>query len=330
MSTIEQIGKVIPLQVTYRAHRPGDAARLAELTTVAMPRDAVSEDWFTHTVLLDPNFDPDGLIVAVDEATGQAQGFVYAVRAGRGIGPDPDGGWITIGCVRPDARRQGIGTELVRRAGAFLAGKGAHWVNYAAYPLAYFVPGLDTAAYPDAARLFERAGFRRLYTAAAMSLDLADYATPSDVLDLRAARVADGYAFAAARPDDLPEVISFAAQRLAPDWGEAVRDSVLQHGRIDRVLLARHPEGPVVGFSTYGAYRGLRERFGPYGVDETSRGTGLGKVLLHETLTRMRAEGAQSAWFLWTGEDSPAGHLYLRSGFRITRRFDVLRADLDH
>jgi GNAT superfamily N-acetyltransferase len=108
-----------------------------------------------------------------------------------------------------------------------------------------------------------------------------------------------------------------------------VRDSVLQHGRIDRVLVARHPDGHMVGFSTYGAYRGLRERFGPYGVDESSRGTGLGKVLLHDTLTRMRAEGAQSAWFLWTGENSPAGHLYLRSGFHITRRFDVLRSDLD-
>lgn len=295
-----------------------------------MPRDAISADWFTHTVLLDPNFDPDGLVVAVDSDSDDIVGFLYAVRAGRGIGPDPDGGWITIGCVHPDARRQGIGSEMLRRAKSFLAAKGAAWVNYAAYPLAYFVPGLDVEAYPEAAKLFERHGFTRQYTAAAMSIDLAEYAMPDDVRALRAARTAEGYRFGPASADDLPETLGFAAQRLAPDWGEAVRDSVLQHGRIDRVLVARHPEGQVVGFATYGAYRGLRERFGPYGVDESSRGTGLGKVLLHDTLTRMRAEGAQSAWFLWTGENSPAGQLYLRSGFRITRRFDVLRSDLDH
>lgn len=319
----------ITLLITYRGHSAGDAVRLADLTAVAMPRDAVSADWFTHTVLLDPNFDPDGLIVAADADTGDALGFVYAVRAGRGIGPDPDGGWITIGCVHPHARRQGIGTELLRRAKSFLAAKGAAWVNYAAYPLAYFVPGLDADAYPDAARLFEKNGFGRLYTAAAMSIDLAEYAMPGDVRALRATRLAEGYSFGTATQDDLPETLTFASQRLAPDWGEAVRDSVLQHGRIDRVLVARHPDGHMVGFSTYGAYRGLRERFGPYGVDESCRGTGLGKVLLHDTLTRMRAEGAQSAWFLWTGENSPAGHLYLRSGFHITRRFDVLRSDLD-
>lgn len=318
------------MSVTYRAHRAGDAVRLADLTTIAMPRDAISADWFTHTVLLDPNFDPDGLIVAQDADSGDALGFVYAVRAGRGIGPDPDGGWITIGCVHPDARRQGIGTELLNRAKSFLAAKGAQWINYAAYPLAYFVPGLDTDAYPEAARLFEKNGFGRLYTAAAMSIDLASYAMPDDVRALRATRLTEGYRFGPATADDLPETLSFASQRLAPDWGEAVRDSVLQHGRIDRVLVARHPDGHMVGFATYGAYRGLRERFGPYGVDESCRGTGLGKVLLHDTLTRMRAEGAQSAWFLWTGEESPAGHLYLRSGFRITRRFDVLRADLAH
>lgn len=318
------------MHITYRGHRLGDAVRIADLTTVAMPRDAISADWFTHTVLLDPNFDPDGLIVAVDSDTEDVLGFVYAVRAGRGIGPDPDGGWITIGCVHPDARRAGIGTKLLSRAKSFLAAKGAKWVNYAAYPLAYFVPGLDADAYPDAARLFERNGFQRLYTAAAMSIDLAEYAMPDDVCALRATRQAEGYSFGPATQDDLPETLSFASQRLAPDWGEAVRDSVLQHGRIDRVVVARHPDGQMVGFATYGAYRGLRERFGPYGVDESCRGTGLGKVLLHDTLTRMRAEGAQSAWFLWTGENSPAGHLYLRSGFHITRRFDVLRSDLDH
>jgi len=292
-----------------------------------MPRDAISADWFTHTVLLDPNFDPDGLIVAETDS-GEPVGFVYAVRAGKGVGPDPEGGWITVGCVHPDHRRQGIGSELLRRAKSFLLGKGAAWVNFAAYPLAYFVPGLDAAAYPAAAQLFERDGFRRLYTAAAMSIDLAEYETPQRVRELRSARIAEGYSFAVAGADDLPETLAFASQRLAPDWGEAVRDSVMQHGRIDRVLVARHPDGHVVGFATYGAYRGLRERFGPYGVDESCRGTGLGKVLLHDTLTRMRAEGAQSAWFLWTGEESPAGHLYLRSGFHITRRFDVLHHDL--
>ncbi|MFE0376996.1 GNAT family N-acetyltransferase [Streptomyces inhibens] len=75
----------------------------------------------------------------------------------------------------------------------------------------------------------------------------------------------------------------------------------------------------------HGAYDGTAERFGPFGVRKELRGAGLGKVLLHLTLERMRALGVHGAWFLWTGEQSPAGRLYRGSGFTTTRRFTVLR-----
>ena len=73
---------------------------------------------------------------------------------------------------------------------------------------------------------------------------------------------------------------------------------------------------------------GVDERFGPFGVLEEMRGTGLGKVLLHLVLERMRARRAHSAWFLWTGAETAAGVLYLRTGFDVTRTFTVLRAPL--
>lgn len=81
----------------------------------------------------------------------------------------------------------------------------------------------------------------------------------------------------------------------------------------------------IVGFALYAAYRGIPERFGPFGVDPGQRGTGLGKILLHLTMTRMRAEGLHSSWFLWTGAASPAYHLYAKAGYEITRKFHVMR-----
>lgn len=317
------------MTVTYRGHRPGDLPALAALTAEAMPRDVVDEEWLAENVLLDVNFDPAGLVVAED-AAGRPVGFVYAVVAERGIPADPATGFLTIGCVHPAHRRRGIGTALLRRAMDHLASRGATTVTYAGYPQAYFVPGLDVATYPEAESLLAAHGFAIRYTAAAMSLDLDSYAMPGSVRELLRARAEEGYALGPATYDDLPEAISFATRRLAPDWGHALRESVLRHGRGPRrVLLARDPDGTVVGVSTYGAYRGLRERFGPIGVDEERRGTGLGRALLHLTLTQMRAEGAHGAWFLWTGEDSPAGHLYRSTGFEVVRRFAVLQAPLD-
>lgn len=329
--------------VEYRRFQPGDVAALVELMALGLPTDPVSLEWFTEYVLLDPNFDADGLTVAtgcLDEqpfartlgsTVEELLGFVYAVRArgGAGIPVDPDGGWITIGAVHPAARRRGIGSGLLTRAVDFLRSRGAKWVAYSGYPPAYFLPGLDADAYPEALRLFEAHGFRTRYRPVAMDLGLATYRIPDDVLARQRTRESEGYTFAPATPGDLPEAIAFAAAELAPDWGEAIREAVLRHGRPERVVVVRDPDQTIVGVATYGAYRGVMERFGPIGVAPTQRGLGLGKILMHVTLARMRAEGAHSAWFLWTGLESPAGRLYLEAGFVVTRTFHVLQIDLD-
>jgi hypothetical protein len=39
-------------------------------------------------------------------------------------------------------------------------------------------------------------------------------------------------------------------------------------------------------------------------------------------------EGIHNLWFLWTGETSPAGQLYLKAGFTVTRKFHVMRREL--
>lgn len=315
------------MTISYRSHRAGDAAALSRLTTVAMPQDGVSCQWFTENVILDINFDPHGLLVAEDAGT--PVGFVYAVAACLNPTSDPTvGGWLTIGAVHPSYQGRGIAATLLQRAVDYLSGQGAAWMNVSAYPPAYFVPGLDEHAYPEATRLLARQGFSRLYTASAMALELSTYSTPADVRTLTRQRIVEGYQIGAAGPDDLPEVLDLARQEFASDWADAIRDAVLRYGYVGRVRIVRAGQR-VVGFAIYGAYRGLPERFGPFGVDSSLRGTGLGKILLHDTLTAMRAEGAHSAWFLWTDEESPAGHLYRRAGFEVTRRFEVLRRDLD-
>lgn len=313
----------------YRCFHSADTPALVEIVARAMPADAVSAEWFAEYVLLDVNFDPDGLIVAETDS-GVPVGFVYAVRTrpGSTLPADPVGGWLTLGAVDPDAQRQGVGTELLRRAVRFLRDGGSQWAVVAGYPPAYFVPGVDAATYPGALALLERAGFDVMSRPVAMGRDLSAYRPPADhaerVSDLRAL----GYTVAPARAGDLPEVIAFATREFAADWGEAVRAAAVRFGRPERVLTARDPGGAVVGFATYAAYRGLVERFGPFGVAGTERGQGLGGVLLSAALSRMRAEGANSAWFLWTGEQSPAGRLYARSGFAVTRRFSVLQLSL--
>ncbi|MEV6040823.1 GNAT family N-acetyltransferase [Nonomuraea sp. NPDC052116] len=307
--------------VTVRAFASGDEVSLVDAWNRSMPADPATSAWFRDCVLLDPNFDPEGLRVAV--ADGRVVGCAYGVRRLTPLAPgtdlEPDTGWIPFFFVAPEHRGGGLGRRLMGEALAFLERAGRTKVDFSSYTPNYVLPGADAELYPDGYRLLNGLGFRTLYSPVAMDRTLVGYVTPDEVRELRAERESEGYAFRSPTDGELPELIRFAADAFNPDWGEAIR----LHRDSRRMVIAKKDQ--IVGFALYAAYRGIPERFGPFGVDPEQRGTGLGKILLHLTMTMMRAEGLHSSWFLWTGEASPAGRLYTKAGYRITRRFHVMR-----
>ncbi|MCK2212349.1 GNAT family N-acetyltransferase [Actinomadura sp. ATCC 31491] len=307
--------------VTVRPFRSGDETSLVDAWNRSMPADPTTSGWFRDRVLLDPNFDPEGLRVAV--AGGAVAGCAYAVRRliplAPGTGLEPDAGWIPFFFVVPEHRGGGLGRRLVGEAVAFLEGLGRTTVDFASYTPNYVLPGVDPELYPDGYRLLGELGFRTRQSPVAMDRSLVGYRTPPEVHELLRAREREGYVFRGPTAGELPELIRFAAGAFNPDWGEAIR----RHREPERVLIAKKDH--IVGFALYAAYPGTPDRFGPFGVDPGLRGTGLGKILLHLTMTRMRAEGLRTSWFLWTGETSPAGRLYAAAGYEVTRRFHVMR-----
>ncbi|MGW4962898.1 GNAT family N-acetyltransferase [Nonomuraea sp. NPDC004186] len=307
--------------VTVRAFASGDEVSLVDAWNRSMPADPATSAWFRDCVLLDPNFDPKGLRVAVSD--GRVVGCAYGVRRLTPLAPgadlEPDTGWIPFFFVVPEHRGGGLGRRLVGEALAFLERAGRTKVDFSSYTPNYVLPGADSELYPDGYRLLNGLGFRTLYSPVAMDRTLVGYVTPDEVRELRAERESEGYAFRSPTDGELPELIRFAADAFNPDWGEAIR----LHRDPRRMVIAKKDQ--IMGFALYAAYRGIPERFGPFGVDPEQRGTGLGKILLHLTMTMMRAEGLHSSWFLWTGEASPAGRLYAKAGYQITRRFHVMR-----
>ena len=115
--------------VQYRSFRNDDPPGLAEIWNQAFPGRGTVQ--LRHSSPLErfafakPYFDPAGLIVAVDND--MRVGFVHA-----GFGPNDTESALstTVGVtgaigVRPSHRRQGIGTELLRRSESYLTGRGA-------------------------------------------------------------------------------------------------------------------------------------------------------------------------------------------------------------
>jgi ribosomal protein S18 acetylase RimI-like enzyme len=115
--------------VQYRSFRNTDPPALVEVwNETFVGRGAVRlrhSSPLEHHVFAKPYFDPAGLIVAEDNGT--AVGFVHA-----GFGANETetalsstSAVICILGVVPSRRCQGIGTELLRRAEAYLRGRGA-------------------------------------------------------------------------------------------------------------------------------------------------------------------------------------------------------------
>ncbi|MFS0863069.1 GNAT family N-acetyltransferase [Fredinandcohnia sp. 179-A 10B2 NHS] len=311
--------------ITYRYYQSGDEQSIVTLWNDCLTMDPITQQRFRNLVLLDANFDPQGLRIATDNE--KIVGCVYAIRRllpMEGTELEPENGWIPFFFVHPSYRKAGVAEKLLNDGVEFLASQGRKNVFFASYAPNYILPGIDEEAYPEGYAFLVKQGFEKQYSPVAMDRSLVGYAPASDAMKLKVKREQEGYTFLQAQDKDLYEVIQFANKTFNPDWGRAIREGILQGLPLHRILIARDGER-LVGFCIYGGYEGIPDRFGPFGVDPDQQGKGLGKILLHECLKNMRSEGLHGAWFLWTGEKSAAGHLYKKTGFEVTRKFHVMK-----
>lgn len=311
----------------YRSYRGGDEAPLVTCWNRSLPRDQVHLGRFVQTTLLDDNFAEEGLIEAWDDQD-ELRGFVNAVSVRDGTKGAPGGaeGWLQALVVDPATRRQGVGSELLRRAELYLAGRGCASVAVTPYPPAYYYPGVPLDRYAGSEKLFEGAGYRRTATVDAMDLLLAAYEVPSGIAQQKTRLEADGWEFGCASVQWYTRLIQLC-EKFSEDWAGVVRSALRRGMSPEQVQLAtRH--GQVAGFTIFGAFDGCPDRFGPFGVADEFRRIGLGAVLLHETLREMASRNMHCAWFLWTGEHDAAWRLYDRASFEVTRRFGIYEKQL--
>lgn len=312
-------------EVTWRAYRGNDEAALIDLWNLTMSHDRINEPVLRTRVLLDPNFDPDGLLAA--EEGGALVGFVLSIARQVPLflqGLEPELGWITAFGVHPDYRRQGIGRGLFDAALSRLASMGRKRVLISPYTPNYFIPGVDVDAYAEAAAFLGATGWQTVSTPISMRAELTGLQIPPEILELEKRLAQDGIAVRPVEPADLPALMPFIAKRFGWDWYRFAQEYLLElfgRGSDEISFLVAVQGGRIVGYCQQ-----RRERFGPFGVAEEMRNLGIGRLLLFRCLATVLAQGFHCAWFLWTGKD--AARLYSLAGFKPVRQFAVMEKDL--
>ena len=316
-----------------RAYRGTDETALIGLWNSTMTHDRINESAFRTRVLLDTNFNPEGLWVAAEsrangKADGQLRGFVLSIARQVPLflqGLEPEVGWITAFGVHPQHRRQGIGRQLLDAALARLASMGRKRVLISPYTPNYFIPGVDVDAYPEAMAFLQATGWQTTSTPISMRAELTGFQIPDDILELEERRAnEDRIIVRPVLPCDLPELMPFIARHFGWDWFRFAQEYLLElfgPGSDEIGFLVASQRGRIVGYCQQ-----KRERFGPFGVAEEMRNKGIGRLLLFRCLAIMVTQGFHCAWFLWTGKD--AARLYSLAGFKQVRQFAVMRREL--
>lgn len=310
-----------------RSYQGTDESELLAVWNASMTADRVSADLFRRKVLLDPNFFAENLPVAIVD--GRIVGFVLSVI--RQVphflqGMEAENAWVTAFGVHPDYRRLGIGKALFEYVVKRFADDGRETLEISPYVPNYFVPGVDVNAYPGTVAFLEnQIGFKTLYHAISMGVDLTGFQIPAEIDDLEQQLIRDhDITVHPVTAADLPELMPFITANFGWEWYRHAQEYLLEYfsGSPHQIcfLVARR-EGRIVG---YCQQRG--ERFGPFGVVPDHRGIGIGRLLLFRCLVTMSARHVYYTYFLWTSRKT--ARLYTLAGFRERRVFAVLRRQL--
>jgi ribosomal protein S18 acetylase RimI-like enzyme len=309
-----------------RPYQGSDEAALMALWNQTMHLDTISPGIFRSKVLLDLNFNPQGLLVC--QAGSELVGFVLSIRRQIPLfnqGLEPELSWITAFGVHHKHRRQGVASQLFKAATERLRESGCKKTLISPYTPNYFIPGIDINGYPEAMAFLSEQGWQILNQPISMQANINGFQVSANIIETDRLLSQSGIITRPVEPADIPRLLPFIQEHFGWDWVRFAQEYLLElYGTGDNqvVLLVATKGDEIVG---YCQQRG--ERFGPFGVAPQMRGNGIGRVLLFKCLAESASRSIHCAWFLWTGED--AARLYALAGFEKERQFAILVKNLE-
>lgn len=285
--------------------------------------DPVTERRFTEVVLEDPNYEPDGTLVARDRD--RVVGFLAAVaregiagKDGRGRPEEAHCGYLKGFFVRPEYPLEEAGERLLAAAIQWLRRRHKTDLRVVLYSGRYFFPGIDVR-YGTLLDFFERQGFERIQLVNDLSVQLTDFRPSEFHRQARQRAAAAGVTVEAYRPEMLEAMREFVRKIDMVSWFPEGWEQGFGEG--GHTLVARRGE-EIVGWAEFWPHP-RQGGFGPIAVLPQERHQGIGTCLLLESMLRMQAQGVPEAVASWA-----ATEFYQRSGWQICRQYVAWRKRL--
>lgn len=286
--------------------------------------DPITEERFMQEVELDENFDSDLALVAVfdDKVVGFSLGirrkYPYLTR-----GLESERGWISAFFVDPEYKNEGIGTKLLEEEENRLICSGSKTITMCAYSPNYFAPGINVE-YKDGVKFFEKHGYPRGETEYSMARDLYSYSIPENTLAHKAELGKEGITFKMFSDVYEESLLALTSKEFGAGWTLNVLNALRKKEAQDTIVLAVK-DNDVIGYCMR-KIDGRDGRFGPIGVSDKYRDSGIGGVLLDLQMREMQKRCIYSFYCLWTGGD--AARFYTKHGLAPVKTYYMYRKEV--
>jgi len=304
-----------------RLLRRSDVAEVVAGWNRCLRYDRISAEKFERTIFEDPNYEGAGNLVAVKNQ--QIIGFIAAVaregtvgRDGIGTAEEQEFGYIKGMFVLSEHQEEQTKHSLLTRALEYLQSKGKRTAKIGQYTGSYFSPGID-GRYRKELTFFRKNDFKEVDAEEDVMVDLKSF-TPTDYQKQAQARVAElGIIITRYRPEFLSWMRRFVRRIDYPQWFPQGWELRFRKNNSHRCVALRKSE--IVGWARF-----FKDPagwwFGPIAVLDQFRRMGIGTCLLLESMLQMMVLGAPSVTAGWANVP-----FYVRNGWRVSRRYAVLR-----
>jgi mycothiol synthase len=286
--------------------------------------DQVSVDGLRHAILGDPNYEPEGVLVAEDDG-GEVLGLSACVvrrtvegKDGQGSDWEFDVGFLKAFFVVDGADGQRAAAELLEASEAFCRQADKRVVRLTLYSYHYLFPGLDLR-YERLREVMARHGYRDIATIEDVAVDLRGEEIAARLERSRRRAGADAEVLTW-EPGLLPMMRPFVEEGQAPHWFPVGWEA--HYSQADETVLVLRCGREIIGWARFWPGK-PRAGFGPVLVLPRERGKGYGALLLLECMSRAHARGSRRMTAGWANTG-----FYVSQGWSIVRRYAVFRKEL--
>lgn len=307
------------VKMEIRTFKGEDIDKIVNCWNVALPHDKVTKEEIIKKMLLDCNFRADGFFIACsgDDVVGFVNCVYRRVPIDAYSGLEDNNGWISAFAIKDDKNFAEIGDALLNAAEDYFKAHSIIEISTGYYPV-YFYQGVSKEHCEKYITLFESKGYKCI-PSLARELYLTEFCEDANIEQKREILEKEGIYTGPMQDKYILSLID--SQEPFNNISMAFEfKSRLAELDYERIRIAAK-DGKVIGVCVFGDPYGSKERFGPFSVDASYQGKGIGKVLLNDCLSAMKERGLEKAWMQWTPLQGAADTLYKRVGFKVTKTY---------